>query len=585
MKQTNKKIQSYLNFGVLLLIVIVVNVLGSLYYARIDLTKEKRYTLSATSKTLAKSLKDKIYFKLYLDGEMSARFKRLKLEIRDLAFEFREASGKKIEIQIIDVLKDLKGEQEVNEMLEQFAVKGIEPVRDIDNENPDETHIKYLLPGAELLYKERSAVVNFFEYDVALSPDENISRAIDNIEYEMANAIRQVSQDKKKRIAVADGNGEMVMADVNSFAAELQKQYDLELLNLNFADTNAVIPFQESIRQNPEKAEEIFIKGLHRRLENSDLLLVIKPLYDYSDQELYLIDQFIMKGGKVMWLIDPCHIEIDSFRNSSQNLVVSYDLERITSALFNYGVGIKNTLLMDLKCNRIPMPVSRRLELVDFPFFPLFGESQFSHIITKNMGTVWCQFPGTLEPKDRKDVKFTPLLVSTPYSKVINTPATIDLQSVYMQMRDENYRNTMSQGEQFSGLLLEGQFKSRYQFMKKYPELKHQDMGKSKMIVIADGDVIRNPTGSRGRPFPTGYDKISKFTFSNKKFLLNCIDYLIDDNGLIEIRAKERKLRLLDPEKAKSDKSFWQWYSIILPLITLIIFGVINYFIRIKRYT
>lgn len=582
--RTNKKVQSWLNFGALLLVVLIANLLGNVYYQRFDLTEEKRYTLSNTSIKLAKSLKDKLYFKLYLDGEMSARFKRLKLEIRDLAYEFREASGNKIEIEIVDPFKGAS-ENDLNEILQSYADKGIEPVRDVDRENMDETRIKYLLPGAEMLYIDKTTSVNFFEYDVALSPDENISRAIDNIEYEIANGLRQIASEKNKRIVVADGSSEMVDAQVQSFAMELSKYYQISALNMNFSDPECARPFEQKIAENPDKAEMVLIDGLHRRLNLNDLLIIIKPLKDYSYQELYLIDQFLMKGGKVMWLVDPVHMEIDSFRSSKENLGITYNLENIQATLLHYGVNLKNTFLMDLNCNRIPIPASGRMELVEFPYFPLFIEPPTSHIINKNMGSVWAQFPGTLEPKVRPNLDIIPILASTPYTKVITTPATIDLEQVYMQMRDEKFRSSLNQGIQISGVLMEGNFRSRYQYMQKYNGSNHLDSGKSKMIVIADGDIMRNPVGSRGVPFPTGYDRINQFTFANKKFLLNCIDYLIDDNGLIEIRSKERTLRLLDPEKAKSERSYWQYLSLILPLMLIMLFGAINHWVRLRKYT
>ena len=290
-KYTNRRLQSYLNFGVLLLVVVIVNVLGNLYYQRIDLTEERRYTLSETSKNLAKSLKEPVFVKLYLDGEMSARFKRLKLEIRDLMLEFREASGQKIELEIIDPIKGLT-ENEMEEVLQDFVQRGIEPVRDIDKENADETRIKYLLPGAELFYGEKRGSVNFFEYDVAKTPDENINKAIDNIEYEIANALRQVASEKSKRIVVADGNGEMIGPEVNSFARELMKYYQISSLNLNFSDPEAARPWADEIAKNPENADKIFVNGLHRRLNLNDLLLIIKPIQDYSYQELYLLINF-----------------------------------------------------------------------------------------------------------------------------------------------------------------------------------------------------------------------------------------------------------------------------------------------------
>lgn len=580
----NNKKQSFLQFASLILVVLVANVLGNMYYQRFDLTAEKRYTLSETSKKLASKLDESLYFRLFLDGEMSAKFKRLKLEIRDLAYEFREASNQKIEIEIVDPFAGAK-ESEMSELLQSFADKGIEPVRDIDRENADETRIKYLLPGAEVLYKGRSATVNFFEYDIAKTPDENIAAAIDNIEYEIANGLRQVSSDKNKNVVVADGNGEMVDQRVQAFAAELSKYYNISALNLNFSDPEAARPWEQQIQQNPEKAESIFINGLHKRLNLNDLLIVIKPIQDYSNQELYLIDQFLMKGGKVLWLIDPVNIEIDSFRNYKEVMAMPYNLENISAALFNYGIGLKNNLLTDLKCNRIPIPNGGRMELVDFPYFPLFGEPELPHNITKNIGTVWMQFPATLEPKVRPNLDIIPLLTSTPYSKSITTPAPVDLERIYIQSKDENYRKSMNQGEQMVAALMQGEFRSRYRLMKKYTDEPFLESGNSKMIVVSDADIIRNPVGSQGMIYPTGYDRISQFTFANKKFLLNCIDYLIDDNGLIEIRAKERTVRLLDPEKSKTERTYWQWFSMLLPLGIMLIYGITDYFIRLKRYT
>ncbi|MDB2588733.1 gliding motility-associated ABC transporter substrate-binding protein GldG [Bacteroidia bacterium] len=584
MKKTNKRLQSYLNLLTVLIVVIIANTLGNIYYQRLDLTEEKRFTLSETSKRLCGKLDEKLYIKLFLDGEMSAKFKRLKLEIRDLTLEFREASGQQIELEIINPFDDVK-EGEMEKMLQGYVEKGINPVRDIDRENADETRIKYLLPGAEIFYGNKRASINFFEYDVALSPDENISKAIDNIEYELANGIRQVSTDKSKSIVVADGSGEMIGADVSSFARELTKYYNISALNMNFSDPNAAAPWAEQIKQNPENADQVFINGMHRRLNLNDLLIIVKPLQDYSNQELYLIDQFIMSGGRVMWMIDPVHIEIDSFRNYKQVLALNRDIENISASLFHYGVGLKNTLLTDLKCNRIPIPASGRMELVDFPYFPIFGDNESSHVITKNIGSVWAQFPATLEPKVRPELDIIPLLTSTPYTKVITAPAPIDLESVYMQMRSAEYRESMKNGEHISAVLMEGMFKSRYKFMKKYSDVPYLEKGKSKMIVIADGDIIRNPVDKNGRGYPTGYDRISQFTFANKKFLLNCIDYLIDDNGLIEIRSKERTVRLLDPEKSKSEKTYWQWFSMLIPIALMIILGIVNYFIRKRRYT
>lgn len=578
------KTQSLIELVVALVAVIVINALSSFYYKRFDLTQENRYTLSETSRKLSSKIKEKLYFKLYLDGEMSGRFKQLRNEIRDMAFEFREASGGRIEIEVTDPLKD-KPKSEVARILEGFAERGIEPVRDVDMEDGDETRIKYLVPGADLIYQGRTITANFFQFDVSMDIETNIRRAIDNIEYELANALRQCVTTKAKRIVLADGNGEMTDARIGSFTTELSRYYSVEALNLNVADPEAGRPFIKQMEAAPDSADKILLEGLQRRLNTADLLMVVKPLKDYTPAELYLIDQFIMKGGKVIWMIDPVWIEIDSFQRVPTVMAMDRSLENINSSLFSYGVGINSDLLQDLMCNRIPIPAGGRMQMVPFHYFPLFTSKQLSHIITKNLGAVWAQFPATLKVKQKEGVQATPLLVSSVYTRIANAPATVELMTAALTAGDPNIQKQMNGGIKVSGVLLEGTFKSPYRYQRRYTSGKFNESGKSSMVVIADGDVVRNFVSSKGGTFPTGYDRYSQITFANKKFLLNCVDYLIDDNGLIEIRGRETNLRLLDTVKIKDEKTYWQLINVTLPLAGVILFGLLNYFIRRRRYT
>jgi ABC-2 type transport system permease protein len=584
----NQRSQSLINLMVTLLVIVIANALGSVYYQRFDLTSEKRYTLSETSLKLAQSLEETLYFRLYLEGEMSAKFKQLKSELRDMAYEFREASGRKIEIEVVDPfegqeVKDITG------ILEDFAGRGIEPVRDVDSENPDETRIKYLLPGAEMNYAGKTAAVNFFEYDVAKSPEANIQAAIDNMEYEFANGLRQCVRDKRPVIAVSDGHGEMIGAEVQSFAAELSKFYSVSALNLSTTDLGNFNPTPEQLAAAGGNMDSLFwqnLERIQRRLSLSDLLMIIKPATDFSPADLYLIDQYVMNGGRVLMLLDALNIEIDSFQTNSSNFAFDRNLENLSENLFRYGVKLENTLLMDQNCNQIPVPVSGRMEMMDFFYFPLFVPPTTPHLINKNVGAVWAQFPSSLEAKPREGLQVTPLLSSTPYYKVVQAPAEIDLETSRMQAQDPNYRATMQQnGVKSAGLLLEGQFESPYKYQKHYGNLPFKDKGQSAMIVLADGDLMRNPVSGRGRVYPTGYDRFSQITFANKKFLLNCIDYLVDDQGLIEIRAKERRMRLLDPQKARTEKEYWKWFNLLAPLFTILVLGVLNHFWRLRRYT
>lgn len=585
MKKYNHRNQSLLEFITLLVVVIVANVLGNFYYKRIDLTSENRYTLSETSKKLSAGLKEKLYFRLYLDGEMSARFKNLRNEIRDMAYEFRELSGRKIEIEIIDPFEG-KLTSEITGILEDFQSRGILHQRDIDDEGSNSTVIKNIIPGAEVSYAGKTVAINFYEHDVALDADNNIKRAIDNVEYEIANGLRQCILEKSKNIAVADGSGEMIDNRVADFAQELSKYYNVAALNLNVSDPKSAEPFVEKLKSlsNSEDAGSVLIESLQKRLNLNDLLIVIKPAKDYTPAELYLIDQFAMKGGKVIWMIDPVHAEIDSFENNSQLIAMDNQLENISASLFHYGVKLETTLLMDANCNAIPIPVGGRPEMIDFYYFPVFMASTSPHIINRNVGPIWGQFPGTLTAKSKTNLNITPLLSSSPYTKTIQAPATVDLETAYMQSRDDRYRSTLRGGSKLSGVLMEGKFESPFIYQKHYDGVPFIPNGNSKMIVIADGDIMRNGISGRGGIYPTGFDRFTKTTFANKKFLLNCIDYLIDDNGLIEIRAKEKTLRLLDTEKTRLERGYWQWFNLLAPLSSILAFGIFNHILRKRKY-
>lgn len=578
------KFASLLEWGTWIVIVVVLNVLANVFYKRIDLTAENRYTLSETSLNLCNKLNEKLYFKLYLDGEMSPRFRQLRDEIRDLAYEFREASGKKIEIEVVDPFAEKSG-SEISAIIEDFAGKGLFAVRDIEDESGDQLKIKQLIPAAELNYAGKTVAINFYQLDVALDPSENIQKAIDNLEYEIANGLRQCTLDKPKNIVFADGSGEMTDDRIKAFALELSKYYNISKLNLNLNDPESARPFIDVIQKtNPDSLGVVLLEKLQRRLNGNDLLIVCKPEQDYSLPELYLIDQFLMKGGKILWMIDPIQAEIDSFENNSQIIAMSKELENIESSLFKYGIKLENTLLADALSNAIPIPVGGRPELIDFQYFPVFTSAGLTHPITKNLGLVWSQFASTIQVKGTDSLQLTPLLTSSPNTKIITPPARIDLQSVYMQSKDDNYKNTLRGGTQLSGVMVEGEFLSPFLYQRKFTELPFINRGKSKMIVLADGDIARNATSKKGMIFPTGYDRFTRNTFANKTFLLNCIDYLIDDNGLIEIRAKEKVVRLLDKEKIRQEKSFYQWLNMLAPLLVVLLFGLINGWVRRRKY-
>jgi ABC-2 type transport system permease protein len=353
-------------------------------------------------------------------------------------------------------------------------------------------------------------------------------------------------------------------------------------MNLNVADPESARPFQLDLARNPDSAGLMLLELMQRRLNLADALIVAKPQQDYSDAQLFLIDQFIMKGGKVLWMVDPVAAEIDSLERNPFILATDRNLGNLNAQLFEYGVSLNPNLLMDRVCNRIPTP---RREFFDWFYFPLFTSRSLDHPIVKNLGGVWSQFPSTLRAKPRQDIKITNLLVSSPYTKVSGVPSRIEFLSTYMQARDENYRSTMMEGLQTTGVLLEGTFRSPFTFRRKLTSQPFRTECVNSMIVIADGDIARNAVMLRsGQPYPLGYDRFSQITFANKKFLLNCVDYLADGSGLLEIRAKEFQLRLLDQARIKEEKDFWMWLNLLVPIGTILLFGIGNRLVRRYRY-
>jgi ABC-2 type transport system permease protein len=576
------KLQSYSELLVVVFVVVLANVLANQYYKRFDLTAEKRYTLSATSEKLCGQIKDRLYVKVYLDGEMSSKFKRFRNELRDLLYEFREASGQKIDIDFTDPLEG-KDNKEKSNILTQMEQRGLIPVRDFDREGIDETSFKLVVPGADVVYQGKEFSVNFFLFDVAKDPETNVNQAIQGLEYELANMVRRCIAGNPKKIIIADGSGELDEMQTADLSRELSQYYQVERMNLNVADPEAARPFQLNLTSNPDSAGLVLLELMQRRLNGADGLIIAKPRQDYTDAELYLIDQFIMKGGKVLWMVDPVSAEIDSLERNPSFLATNQNLDNITAQLFEYGVSLNPNLLMDATCNRIPTP---RREFFDWYYFPLFTSRNLDHPIVKNLGAVWSQFPATLRAKSRPDVKITDLLVSSPYTKTVGVPATIDYVSTYMQSRDPKFRETMNSGLQSCGVLLEGTFRSPFVFRRKLTSQEFIKETNNSMIVIADGDIARNGVMLRsGNPYPLGYDRFSRITFSNKKFLMNCVDYLLDQNGLIEIRGKELNVRLLDQTRIKDERSYWKWLNMLLPLLIILIFGAANWWIRRWKYT
>jgi ABC-2 type transport system permease protein len=592
------KQQSFLELLLLIVVIVIVNVLASKYYKKVDLTKEKRYTLSSTSKELASKVEDRMYFKVYLEGDnLSTKFKRLRTATLDMLREFRDLSGNKIDYEFVNVLKD-KTDKERSEIIKQLSEKGLNYYNDIELE-ADQQKRNLILPCAEVTYgANKEYTVNLLSTEMGKAEETAINKSIENLEYEIANAIRKCLIVKPQKIAFLYGHGEPDDAHLDDLMSSLSDNYSISRFYFNLRD-------EEFLRQFISDADRIvdsdslgamIIKKTLKMMQQYDGIVVVKPIDALDKDEAYILDQYIMHGGKTIWMVDPIMAEQDSLRRNPKVNFPDYNNENLRTMLFNYGVRLNSNLLLDLNCNNIVLnDPSRQGRMVPFAwvYYPVFAFQGNNHPIVKNLEVIWGQYSGTLKPIARKDLKITNLLISSDKTKLQDAPAYVDLSIVANNM-DPNYLKTFKQGTQVAGVLLEGDFKSNFKRPDKIYQYPVKESCTNSMIVIADGDIAINPVKrSTGEIFPLGYDRETGRQFANKKFLLNCFDYMFDQSGLIEVRTKEINLRLLNRARINTppqedewikEKTKWQLINTVVPVMAVILFGVFNSWYRRRKY-
>lgn len=588
-KRTNK-LKGFVDLSVVIAFVVIANLLSTQYYTKFDLTKEKRYTLSETSRNLAKSVNDYIYIKVYLNGELSSKFKQLKNATLDMLSNFREASGNQIEYEFVDPFAG-KDNKEKQQLMQDFEQKGLPPYDDVEDEDIESQKRNLIIPGAEVFYGTgKSFVINLLKTELGQANEENINQSIENLEYEIAHAIRKCKADQRKRIGFLTGHGELNELQLYDLKKELGSFYRLDNLNIDLRDSAAIALYADKFTNNDEENAKIILSGLQSRINQYSAVVIAKPRADLTREESFLIDQYMMQGGKTLWFIDALQAEMDSLSNTGRMVSVDYPLENLRELLFHYGVRVNVDLLQDFRCNDIALrdPYSAN-SYRNFPwvYFPVFTAhpTLSKHPINRNIEGVWSRFGGTLKILSKEGVKSTPLLISSDRSKISNAPALVEFSIIdKIRSNDKNFISTFNAGPQVAGVLLEGTFKSAFARRNVRSDLPFKESGKGSIIVIADGDIARNHVSSQGGYLELGKDHITGRFFGNKKFLLNCFDYLLDDSGLIEIRSKEIILRLLDKEKVKEQRTYWQFFNLGLPVILMILFGLINAFVRKRKY-
>lgn len=585
MKKRNLRSQSILELVLALALIGVLNYLSSRVFHRFDFTKEKRYTLSDASEKLAGALDDVFYVKIYLDGDdLPPAYKNLRNSTKEMLDEFRYSSDNNIEYEIYNPLEGLEGE-DLRNVLVELRESGIQ-VTDLYEKTNDGSRQKLIVPGAHVFYKGQQYPMYLIDPSMTVNNPATLNKAVEALEFTIANTLRRCVQPSRKRIAFLDGHGELADLQLLDAKRLLDEYYDVERMNLNFDDSAFYGQILDQLKDVPEDSLGFAVDRLIKaKLNSYDAVVVAKPRLAFAEREKYWIDQYIMQGGKVMWMIDPLLIETDSLARYGKVFTADYDLN-LTDLLFKYGIRVNLDLVQDY--NSLIVPFGREGGGVDpkpWFYFPVLP-SMNNHAINRNIDLVWLQYPATIDTVGSPSLKKTVLLQSTGLSRVSNHPVEIDMQVVRKPPAEDYFPNS----DEPLAVLVEGRFESPYTMANRKeldPEktfIDHVDNGK--MIVVGDGDLMLNLVRQDGQYYPAGYDRLSKKTFGNRQFFMNCIDYLVDDYGLIEVRNKDIQLRLLDKDKINlpKEQNKWKALNMVLPVIIILLFGLINGMIRKRKY-
>ncbi len=576
MKQSNIKRHNILQLFYGLLILIFINIIAQYVFTRFDLTAEKRYTLSPATKKLLKEVDDIVYFKVYLDGEFPAGFKRLRNATREMLDEFRAYSDYiEYEFEDPNALEDPNDRQN---LYRELVEKGLQPT-DLQVNDKDGMRQQIIFPGLIVTHRGREIPVELLANQIATPHEQLLNNSVQNLEYELASAVRRLTDTYKPKIGFVSGHREMEDAGLADIAMSLSEYYNVERVSIDGKITSLT-----------EHKLVDSTSGKYRILNKYKALIIARPDSTFSEKDKFILDQYVMRGGSLLWLIDPVIAEMDSLKTNSQLYAVPRDLN-LEDMLFKYGVRINNDLVMDI--NHLPIMLvtgymgnQPQMGFMPWPYFPLLLPSG-DHPIVKNLNAVKSQFVSSIDTVGAKGIKKTILLTSSDYSRTANSPVIVDLNSARRNPDERLYTKSRIP----VAVLLEGNFESLYK-NRIPPELANNeaigfiDVGAdAKMIFISDGDVIRNQLHRKqGYPLPLGYDQDSRQTFGNKDLIMNAMNYLVEDDGLISVRSRDIKIRLLDKTKILRERLFWQILNTVLPVLLVIVYGIVQAWLRRRKY-
>ena len=575
-ERKNLKKNQIIAFAITLAIIVVVNIIGSFIYTRFDLTSEKRYTLSDTSKEILRNLDDYVYFRIYLEGEFPAGFKKLRKETKEMLDEFR-AYSKFIDYDFINP-SESNDPAERTETYKILYQSGLNPT-ELAIQSKDGAQQIVIWPGALVSYQNKEMPLDLLDTQVGKSSEAALNNSAQNLEYKFITAIKDLSQLKKANVAFIEGHGELNENEVYDITQSLSKKYNVSRVAINEQITSLN-------RRTETQDSSILINS------NYDAIIIAKPTKPFSEKDKFIIDQYIMRGGKVLWLVDPVFATMDSLQSSESTMGNTLNIN-LDDMFFKYGVRLNKNLLLDYNCAAIALRTGQmggqaQIEYFRWYYFPLLNAASNNNIV-KNINPIKADFVSSIEPViSDSDVQKIPLLKTSDYTKISPAPVFISL-SMLRQAPDQRM---FSQKGQNVAYLLKGQFESLYANRMTSAIMESEEIGfrtssePTAMIVVADGDITRNQFHiPKGYPLPLGFDQYTQMTYGNKDFIENAVSYLVDGEGLIGIRSRELKIRLLDMNKINSNILLWQIVNVVVPSAIVVVFGFILAIIRKRKFT
>ena len=574
-----RKRSDILQLSLSLGIVLISAFLLSFYFFKLDLTQEKRHSLTPATQEMLSNLPDPLFIRCYLHGEFPAEFKRLENSIKERLDEFVDYSNGQIDYEFIDPYES-GDDKIINETFKALDEKGLRFSNISYSENGAQAS-KLIWPAAIVEYQGREYPIQFLKTETPVAPDQMVNTSVNNLEYELANGLRKITRKDKPAIAILTGHREIPGINLADFIFGLRENYDVEPVRID-----------SQINAFSDKVDAMALRN-----NRYAALVVAGPDSVIDDKDRFIIDQFIMNGGKVLWMLDALKINMDSLRSSETTMAVSNE-NGVYEMLFEYGVRLNRSLVIDFQGAPIildngPMGNQRTYSDRTNYYAPLLLSSTNTHPITANLDPIKMEFAGSLDSVNASaDVVKIPLLKSSPLSKELRAPVRVDLQLLAF---NQQYFENGASPERTMAMILEGKFPSAFRdqtpdAIKKDSNIAFRDKSlPTKMIVIADGDIAYNDVDVRGgKPLPIalGYDpQFRRVLYDNKEFLMNCMNYLLDDQALISVRSRTIELRKMAEEKIISSGSVIKAINMVVPIALVIILGIIQFIWRKKRWT